>query len=73
MLTLYNRIEVEAQDTVGVGTAPEYEMIKNKTVGSEYEEVDKLRDQSEKKEEPQPPKGEYELTQCAAYEPVNRD
>ncbi len=39
----------------------EYEVIKG--VGGTYEEVDKLR-------QPHPPKGEYELSQCAAYESV---
>ncbi len=39
----------------------EYEVMEG--VGGTYEEVDKLR-------QPHPPRGEYELSQCAAYGPI---
>ncbi len=52
-------------NTHKVSTAVEgskYEVIEG--VGGTYEEVDKLR-------QPHPPRGEYELSQCAAYEHIN--
>ena len=51
-------------ESVGGGSAPECEV----TACVEYEEVDKLREPKK-----QPYVGDYELTQCAAYGPVNRD
>ena len=38
-----------------------------------YEEIDNARESSEQQECPYPHQGDYELTQCAAYGPVNRD
>ena len=35
----------------------------------EYEEVDVFK---KMREQPRPPNGDYELTQCAAYGPVRR-
>ena len=52
---------------ISVG-GPEYEVMEI-ACNTEYEEIDTtLRGCSE----PHPPKGEYELTQCAAYGPVAR-
>ena len=50
-------------ESVGGGSAPECEVT-----GVKYEEIDKLREPKK-----QPPAGQYELTQCAAYGPVNMD
>ena len=44
-----------------------------KRAGLVYEEIDNVRESSEKQEHPYPHQGDYELTQCAAYGPVNRD
>ena len=38
-----------------------------------YEEIDNVRESSEKQEHLYPHQGDYELTQCAAYGPVNSD
>ena len=51
-----------AYDSVNVGGCP------TKVTGVEYKETDKLREPKKR-----PPAGDYELTQCAAYGPVNRD
>ena len=53
---------------MGGGSAPQYEVTER--AGVEYEEIDRLR---ETREQPHPPTGDYELTQCPAYGPVNRD
>ena len=50
-------------ESVGGGSAPECGVT-----GVEYEEIDKLREPKK-----QPPAGDYELTQCAAYGPVSMD
>ena len=61
-------VELQQYETVGGGSAPQYEVTER--AGVEYEEIDRLR---EKREQPHPPTGDYELTQCPAYGPVNRD
>ena len=40
-------------------------------VEAEYEEIDKVGGQSDVREQPCPPNGEYELTKCPPYGPVN--
>ena len=61
-------VELQQYETVGGGSAPQYEVTER--AGVEYEEIDRLR---ETREQPHPPTGDYELTQCPAYGPVNRD
>ena len=53
------------------GSAPQYEVVER--AGVEYEEIDKVRVSTKERKQPHPHQGEYELTQCAAYGPVNRD
>ena len=61
-------VELQQYETVGGGSAPQYEVTER--AGVEYEEIDRLR---ETREQPHPPTGDYELIQCPAYGPVNRD
>ena len=58
-----HRVDPVVYESVGGGPAPECEVT-----GVEYEEIDKLREPKKL-----PPAGDYELTQCVAYGPVNRD
>ncbi len=61
-----NPVEIAQYETVTAGGKKgkersgdaEYEVMEG--VGGMYEEVDKLR-------QPHPPRGEYKLSQCAAY------
>ena len=66
-----NRVRPVGVQKLGKGVAPEFEA--ERIAGVEYEEIEKLGEHSETREQPHPPTGDYELTQCAAYEPVNGD
>ena len=55
-------IRINTQEVSTAVEGSEYEVIGG--VGGAYEEVDKFR-------QPHPPRGEYELSQCAAYRHVN--
>ena len=39
--------------------------------GTQYEEIDELREQFDTTKQSNPPKGDYALTQCAAYGQVH--
>ena len=46
-----------------------YELVEKS--GAQYEGLDELREQFDTRKQSNPPKGNYALTQCAAYEPVH--
>ena len=52
-------------------SAPQYGVVER--AGVEYEEIGKVRVSTKERKQPHPHQGEYELTQCAAYGPVNRN
>ena len=66
VLTRVKPSELPQQRRVGEGSATEYQVIEG--AGVVYEEIDKIR---EKKEQPRPHPGDFELAQCAAYRPIN--
>ena len=70
LMLCYSRGSVDYHESGGGSSAPQYEGIERTDV--EYEEIDKVRGGSKKKEQTHPHQGDYELTQCAAYGPVNR-
>ena len=69
VFSCYSRGSVDCHESGGGSSAPQYEGIERTDV--EYEEIDKVREGSKKQEQTHPHQGDYELTQCAAYGPVN--
>ena len=54
---------------MGEGLTVEYEMVEG--AGMVYEEIDKVSESSKEREQPHTPQGDFGLTQCAAYGPLN--
>ena len=66
-----HRVELHDHLSGTGGSASQYEVVGR--AGVVYEEMDKVRVSTKERKQPRPHQGEYELTQCAAYGPVNRD